>query len=71
MQRVTEPEWEALKTQLRDDYERVIRNLRAVTAWDEDALNFAMTVTVHSAYHLGAVRQLVKAAGKVFREEQE
>ncbi len=63
-QRVTEPEWDALRTQLQDDYERVVRKLRAVTAWDEDALDFGMTVTVHSAYHLGAVRQLVKAVGK-------
>ena len=71
VQRVTKPEWDALQTQLRDDYERVVRKLRAVTAWDEDALDFAMTVTVHSAYHLGAVRQLAKAAGKIVREEQE
>lgn len=67
VQRVTEPEWDALQTQLRDDYERVTGKLRTVTDWDEDALDFGMTVTVHSAYHLGAVRQLVKAA----REEQE
>lgn len=66
VQSVTEPEWHALKTQLRDDYERATGKLRAVTVWDEDALDFGMTVLVHSAYHLGAVRQLVKAA----REEQ-
>lgn len=61
VQRVTELEWDALQTQLRDDYERVVGKLRAVTRWGEDALDFGMTVTVHSAYHLGAVRQLVKA----------
>ena len=61
VQRVTEPEWDALQAQLRDDYERVVGELRAVTDWGEDALDFGMTVTVHSAYHLGAVRQLVKA----------
>lgn len=61
VQRVTELEWDALRMRLRDDYERVVGKLRAVTAWDEDALDFGMTVTVHSAYHLGAVRQLVKA----------
>ena len=69
VQRVTEPEWDALRAQFRDDYERVVRKLRAVTAWDEGALDFGMTVTVHSAYHLGAVRQLVKAVKeKVVKE---
>ena len=61
VQRVTEPEWDALQTQLRDDYARVVGKLRAVTDWGEDALDFGMTVAAHSAYHLGAVRQLVKA----------
>lgn len=58
---VTESEWDDLKTQLRNDYERAVRKLRAVTEWGEDPLDFGMTVAVHSAYHLGAMRQLVKA----------
>lgn len=61
VQRVTEPEWDALQTQLREDYKRAVGKLRAVTCWNEDELDFGMTVTVHSAYHLGAIRQLVKA----------
>ena len=69
VQRVTEPEWDALRAQFREDYERVVRKLRAVTAWDEGALDFGMTVTVHATYHLGAVRQLVKAVKeKVVKE---
>lgn len=69
VQSVTEPEWDALRAQFRDDYERVVRKLRAVTAWDEGSLDFGMTVAVHSAYHLGAVRQLVKAVKeKVMKE---
>lgn len=58
---VTEPEWDALKAQLRDDYERATQKLRAVTDWGEDQLDFGMSIVVHSAYHLGAIRQLVKA----------
>ncbi|ADI14088.1 hypothetical protein [Truepera radiovictrix] len=34
---------------------------RAVTHWDEAALDFGMTIAIHSAYHLGAIRQLAKA----------
>jgi hypothetical protein len=60
---VTEPEWDALKAQLREDYERVTGRLRAVTHWGEDPLDLGMAVAVHSAYHLGAIRQLVKAVG--------
>ena len=64
VQSLSEPEWDALQAQLRDDYRRVTQKIHAVTDWDEDALDFAMTVTIHSAYHLGAVRQLVKAVRK-------
>jgi hypothetical protein len=60
-QTVDEQEWEALKTQLQDDYARAAKTLSAVTDWGEDALDYGMTIAVHSAYHLGAVRQLVKA----------
>ena len=59
-QTVDEQEWEALKTQLQDDYARAVQQLSAVTDWGEGALDYAMTVAIHSAYHLGAVRQLVK-----------
>lgn len=58
---VTEAEWDALRAQLQDDYARAFRKLEAVTDWGENALDFGMTIAVHSAYHLGAVRQLVKA----------
>ncbi len=57
---VTPEEWEALKAQLRGDYERASGKLRAVTTWGEDQLDFGMDIVVHSAYHLGAIRQLAK-----------
>lgn len=60
-QTVTESAWDALRAQLREDNERVTQRLRAVTDWDEDALDFGLPIVVHSAYHLGAIRQLVKA----------
>lgn len=58
---VTETEWGALRSQLQDDYKRAVQKLETVTAWGEDALDYGMTIAIHSAYHLGSVRQLVKA----------
>jgi hypothetical protein len=58
---VTPDEWKSLRAQLRDDYDRATHKLRAVTHWDEAALDFGMTIAIHSAYHLGAIRQLAKA----------
>ena len=57
---VTAEEWDALRSQLQQDYAQAARKLRAVTDWGEDALDYAMTVAIHSAYHLGSVRQLIK-----------
>lgn len=54
-------EWDALRTKLQSDYEQAVRKLQTVTDWGEDALDYAMMVAIHSAYHLGSVRQLVKA----------
>ena len=57
---VTGEEWDALRHKLREDYERAVRKLRAVERWGEDQLDFGMDIVVHSAYHLGAIRQLAK-----------
>ncbi len=59
--RVTEAEWDALRAQLRANYEQATAKLRAVMEWGEDPLDYGMTIAIHSAYHLGAIRQLVKA----------
>lgn len=64
---VTEPEWDALKAQLEEDYRRATGKLRAVAHWGENELDLGMAITVHSAYHLGAIRQLVKAVREEHR----
>ena len=57
---VTPDEWAALKRQLREDYERVVGKLRALQTWSDESLGVGMAIVVHSAYHLGAIRQLAK-----------
>ena len=57
VEKVTPDEWEALKAKLDDAYRRVDKMLREVQAWDEDSIGGALAIVVHTAYHLGEIRQ--------------
>lgn len=59
---VNESEWDALRSGVRKSYEAVLRCLAAVEDWDERKVGMAMGMLAHTAYHLGAIRQLAKAA---------
>lgn len=54
---VTSQEWERLKANLRHTYRRVFDLLRGLQTWDADAVGGAMAIVVHTAYHLGEIRQ--------------
>jgi hypothetical protein len=55
---VTPEEWEALKTTLRQSYDRVKALIGETPDWsNEDRIGGAMAVIAHSAYHLGEIRQ--------------
>lgn len=55
---VSAEEWQTLRTQLEQTYRRVVAELRATTSWDADPhLASALAITVHTAYHLGEIRQ--------------
>lgn len=58
---VSEEEWESLKTNLRETYESVLTAFENVESWDEDKMSEAMAIVVHTAYHLGAIRQMAKS----------
>jgi hypothetical protein len=55
-------EWESLKSELRASYETLTKALRSVDAWGERSVGGALAVVAHTAYHLGAVRQLARMA---------
>lgn len=58
VQVVTPDEWEASKARLRESYERTVAAIKAFDTWDhEDRLSGALAIVVHTAYHLGEVRQ--------------
>ena len=55
---VTPEEWEALKGRLRDAYGSVLAVMKGFDTWDgENDLGGAFAVLVHTAYHLGEIRQ--------------
>jgi hypothetical protein len=55
---VTPQEWEALKSSLRRSYDRVKTLIGETAEWSsEEQIGGAMAALVHTAYHLGEIRQ--------------
>ncbi len=61
---VDENEWKALLESVRRSYESTLRCLVEVQDWHSDKVGMAMSLVAHTAYHLGAIRQIAKAAAK-------
>ncbi|HJQ31270.1 MAG TPA: DinB family protein [Pyrinomonadaceae bacterium] len=62
VQTVSAEEWEALKRELRGAYDTVAEALRSAEGWGERNVGAAMAIVAHTAYHLGAVRQLLRGS---------
>ena len=55
---VSPEEWQSIRRNLKTTYQRVLGSIESVSSWDDDdALGGAMAMLVHTAYHLGGVRQ--------------
>ncbi|MGH2532164.1 MAG: hypothetical protein ACRDJW_07620 [Thermomicrobiales bacterium] len=55
---VDDVEWESLKRRLDAAYESVLATMHGFTTWDgEEQILDAMAILVHTAYHLGEIRQ--------------
>ena len=55
---VTPDEWEASKARLRDAYRAAVAMIKTLEPWEgEDGIGEALAVVVHTAYHLGEIRQ--------------
>lgn len=55
---VAPEEWEALKTDLRASYNRIKALIHDTTVWPSDReIGGAIATIVHTAYHLGEIRQ--------------
>lgn len=60
---VSEAEWWSLRDNLRREAGKWQEVVRTRTEWDDVTAAGALSSTAHTAYHLGAVRQILAALG--------
>ena len=58
---VNDTEWDALRGTVKKAYENCLRCLASVDEWTEDRTGMAIGMLAHTAYHLGAIRQIAKS----------
>jgi len=55
---VTDDEWDALRQRLRDGYQGLRQTITAISTWDDaHDIGDPLAAVVHTAYHLGEIRQ--------------
>jgi hypothetical protein len=57
VEKVTPEEWDGYKNKLKDAYHRIRKMFEENPVWNEDSIGGSMAVVVHTAYHLGEIRQ--------------
>ncbi|HEX5839562.1 MAG TPA: hypothetical protein VFY26_17130 [Anaerolineales bacterium] len=57
VEKVTAEEWEEYKRKLWDAYQRMNKLFHENPMWNEDTVGGALSIVVHTAYHLGEIRQ--------------
>ena len=57
VEKVTPEEWNEYKHKLNEAYLRLHKLFHENATWDEDTIGGAMSIVVHTAYHLGEIRQ--------------
>lgn len=60
---VTDEQWTELRAALRQAAEAWQQAVRARDQWDQTSAAGALASAVHTAYHLGAIRQILAATG--------
>lgn len=59
---VNDAEWDALRGSVRKAYENTLICLAEERSWTELQIGMAIGMIAHTAYHLGAIRQIAKSA---------
>ena len=57
VEKVTPAEWDSLKNKLKDAYQRINKLFHENEIWNEDTVGGTLAILVHTAYHLGEIRQ--------------
>ncbi len=56
--KVSTEEWKAYQDQLKETYQRIISMLQNLEDWnDEQPIGGTLAIAIHTAYHLGEIRQ--------------
>ncbi|HEV8593231.1 MAG TPA: hypothetical protein VGQ55_14090 [Pyrinomonadaceae bacterium] len=64
IENVNNAEWDALRETVRKSYEGTLKCLADVEDWSERNVGMAIGLVAHTAYHLGAIRQIAKQSRK-------
>jgi hypothetical protein len=57
VEKVTPEEWDKLKSKLKDTYHRIEKIFHDNEVWNDDSIGSSLAIVVHTAYHLGEIRQ--------------
>ncbi len=57
---VSVEEWDILREGMRKSYENVLRCFAGIEQWNQDNIGDSIAIIAHTAYHLGAIRQIIK-----------
>jgi hypothetical protein len=57
---VNQTEWDALRESVKKSYENVLRTIAGIEVWDTTNAGEPIAIIAHTAYHLGAIRQIIK-----------
>jgi hypothetical protein len=57
VEKVTPEEWDTYKDKLKQAYQRMEKLFHENKIWNEDTIGGALSIVVHTAYHLGEIRQ--------------
>ena len=57
VEKVTPEEWDEYKRKLKDACLRMDKLFRENQLWNEDTISGSLSIVVHTAYHLGEIRQ--------------
>jgi hypothetical protein len=57
IEKVTPEEWDSFRNKLKATYQRINKLFHENPMWNDDTIGGAMAIVVHTAYHLGEIRQ--------------
>jgi hypothetical protein len=56
--------WDAVRADLRARYQELRHTIQRQTTWGDDPIGDSMAILVHTAYHLSAIRQILRPVAR-------